>query len=111
MLSMSFGSRIKDLRKELNMSQSDFGKEIGVSGTTISQYESDLRFPDQTILVSICKLLNVSSDFLLGLSDVKSPPLQTGRMVITCELLSEEQLETLRILTRSFQTMNSKKGV
>lgn len=34
---MSFGGRLKSLRKERNLSQSGLGRLIGVSGTTISQ--------------------------------------------------------------------------
>lgn len=45
---MSFGSRLKELRIEKNTSQKQVAKDLGISITTISQYESDSRFPAST---------------------------------------------------------------
>ena len=47
---MSFGSRLKELRIEKNTSQKQVAKDLGISITTISQYESDSRFPNEDML-------------------------------------------------------------
>lgn len=47
---MSFGSRLKELRIENSISQKQVAIEIGISTTTISQYESDRRFPNEEML-------------------------------------------------------------
>lgn len=68
---MSFGSRLKELRIERNSSQKEIADDIGISITAISQYESDSRFPNEDILKRLCLYYNVSSDYLLELTDTK----------------------------------------
>lgn len=72
---MSFGSRLKELRTENNISQKQVAIDIGISTTTISQYESDSRFPNEDMLKRLCIYYKISSDYLLGLTDIKHSPL------------------------------------
>ncbi|MGN4125520.1 helix-turn-helix domain-containing protein [Lysinibacillus sphaericus] len=62
----SLGNRIKYLREKKYISQKDFAKQIGVSSTVLSRYESDDRKPDYDTLQLIADNLNVSTDFLLA---------------------------------------------
>lgn len=67
---MTICERLKVLRKELNMTQSEFGEKIGVKGNTITNYESGNRsMSDQTIL-SICREFNVNRLWLEGKEDI-----------------------------------------
>lgn len=63
---MSIGDRIKYLRKEhLKMTQSEFGKNIGLTPTAIAKYESgDRQISDQTIK-SICREFGINKEWLL----------------------------------------------
>ncbi len=72
---MSFGSRLKELRIGKNESQKVVAKNIGLSINTISQYESDRRFPNEEMLKKLCIYYKISSDYLLGLTNVKHSPL------------------------------------
>lgn len=72
---MSFGSRLRELRIENNISQKQVAIDIGISATTISQYENDSRFPNKEILKRLCLYYKISSDYLLGLTDTKHSPL------------------------------------
>lgn len=72
---MSFGTRLKELRTDKNASQKQVASDIGISITTISQYESDSRFPNEDMLKRLCMYYKISSDYLLGLTDVKHAPL------------------------------------
>lgn len=72
---MSFGSRLKGLRIENKISQKQVAIDIGISTTTISQYENDSRFPKEEMLKRICIYYKISSDYLLGLTDAKHSPL------------------------------------
>lgn len=69
--------RLSLLRKELKLSQSDFGERIGVTNTAISKLEKGERnFTDQMIK-SICREFNISEDWLkTGDGDMfkKRPP-------------------------------------
>lgn len=72
---MSFGRRLKELRTEKRESQKNVARKIGISVNAISQYESNARFPNEEILKRLCEYYNISSDYLLGLTDVKHSPL------------------------------------
>lgn len=56
--------RIKAIRKEVGLTQTDFGKRIGVKGNTITGYETGLRNPSDAILNSICREFNVNEVWL-----------------------------------------------
>ncbi len=94
---MSFGSRLRDLRIANSVSQKRVAADIGVSSTTISQYESDSRFPNEEILKRLCLYYKISSDYLLGLTDLKHAPfsrdeaneklLLSGQMDLICEII------------------------
>ena len=57
-------SRLKQLRKALNLSQGEFGERLGVTGPGISKLENGQRnFTDQMIK-SICREFNVNSLWL-----------------------------------------------
>lgn len=101
-----FGERLKALRKEKNMSQADLGKVLELSCTAISQYESETRFPDYETLIKICKYFDISLDYLFGQINTKTPSLKEGSMVIDCSGFSKEQIETIRLLVRSFKAIN-----
>jgi len=105
---MSFGSRLKELRKEAHLTQTDFGSAIGVSSTTISQYESDDRFPEQKTLIRICQQLSVSSDYLLGLSNVRETLKNYDSIIINLSDYSDEKYEALQIMARALK--NRQKG-
>lgn len=64
---MSIGERIRELRKEQNMSQSKLAKLIGTSQDTVSLWELNKSLPDITSLIAMTKIFDVSSDYLLGL--------------------------------------------
>lgn len=59
-------NRIAELRKLNKISQSAFGKAIGVAQNTISQWERGAREPDLTMLKKIADYFGVSSDYVLG---------------------------------------------
>lgn len=52
-------NRIKQIRKIHNLTQSEFGKKIGVKANTITGYENGLRKPSNAIIQSICREFNV----------------------------------------------------
>lgn len=64
-----FSSRIKELRKNSNQTQSQFADFIGTTQGALSGYENGDRTPSYEILVAIAQKCNVSIDWLCGLSD------------------------------------------
>lgn len=67
-----FASRLKELREESELSQTELADQLGVSRGSISFYENKSRVPDIDVLQNLCKLFSVSSDYLLGLSDLRN---------------------------------------
>lgn len=63
--------RLKELRKSERKTQKEVSELIGVASSTYSMYERGEREPDFETLDKICKLFNVSSDYLIGASDYK----------------------------------------
>lgn len=56
--------RIKDLRKALNMNQTDFGVRLGLKQSTVTGYETGIRTPSDAVITSICREFNVNELWL-----------------------------------------------
>ena len=59
-------NRIKDLRKSLNLTQTDLANKLNVKQNTISNWESERTEIDKTSILFMCEYFNVTSDYLLG---------------------------------------------
>ena len=64
-----FRERLKETLKYNSMSQVTLAKKIGMSQSVINNYCTGKREPTLDVLLLICKALDVSSDYLLGLED------------------------------------------
>jgi len=63
---MNVGSRIKQLREKLGLSQSELAHRAGVAQSTLSYLESGIKSPSIDTLLQICDALGVSISELLG---------------------------------------------
>lgn len=61
--------RIKELRAEFDLSQAKLGDLLSVSQDTISLWENDKALPSVEYIIVICKIFDVSADYLLCLKD------------------------------------------
>ena len=62
---MTIAEKIKQLRKDNNMTQEDLAEKLNVSRQTISKWETDTAVPDAFNIVAISKLFNITTDELL----------------------------------------------
>lgn len=67
------GNRLKLLREEADMGQQDLCNLLNIEQSTLANYENNRRTPKLDILLKIAKCLNVSTDYLLGLTNQKAP--------------------------------------
>ena len=67
----TFGERLNTVLYEQELSQADLDKRTGIGRANISRYVCNKQMPTVDSLITICKTLNVSADWLLGLSDRK----------------------------------------
>ena len=66
MTNMQLGSRISSYRQNKNMTQEELANRIGVTPQALSNWERNQRLPDVSLLISLCNVLEVSADCLLG---------------------------------------------
>ncbi len=62
-------NRLKELRLDKGMTQSQLGKLLCVSQDTVSLWEKGKSLPSVDIVIELCKLYDVSSDYILCLKD------------------------------------------
>jgi transcriptional regulator with XRE-family HTH domain len=62
----SFGQRLKKVLAERNMMQKELAEKIGVNEMAISRYIHGGRIVSVSILIEICKVLNVTPEWLLS---------------------------------------------
>lgn len=66
---MRFSELLTDLRKEYNLSQMQLAEQIGVSQSTIAKLEIGRNEATASTLAKLAAFFDVSTDYLLGLSD------------------------------------------
>lgn len=59
------GSFIAENRKIKNLTQAELGMRLGVSDKTVSKWECGYSAPDITLLISLCKELDITVNELL----------------------------------------------
>ncbi len=94
---MDFANNLKILRNEKGLNQSQLANVLGVSRGSISFYETGERVPDAEVLKKMAAFFGVTSDYLIGLTDVKSVDIQLQKI---CEYtgLNENSVCTLQSL-------------
>ena len=64
-------NRIKNLREKRGLIQELLAAELGITQQMLSKYERDSSIIKVDVLKKLAEYFNVTTDYLLGLSDVK----------------------------------------
>ena len=67
-------NRIRELRKKRCMTMKELGAVVGLAESTISQYETGKREPDNETLLRLGEFFNTSVDYLLGREIIADSP-------------------------------------
>lgn len=86
------GERLAEIRKDHGDTQASLAEKLHVTHFTVSSWEQEKSSPSYELLVSICRLYQVSADYLLGLTRVDPMYVQRRRL----ENFSQEELDQLR---------------
>ncbi|MBQ7504838.1 MAG: helix-turn-helix transcriptional regulator [Ruminococcus sp.] len=70
-MKLSFGEKIRLLREENELNQSQLGEAVNMTQRKISYIECGKYEPSNDDIITLCKFFKVSSDYLLGLTDKK----------------------------------------
>ena len=85
---------IKALREQFGLSQSALAKKLGVTRSAVNAWEMGLSVPTAQYIVELSRLFQVSSDFLLGLSNEEA---------IYVDSLKEQEKKLLYALINYFK--------
>ena len=70
---VSYTKRIRDLREDLDLTQSQIAKALHTTQGYYSKYELGKRALPIEHLITLCKLYDVSADYILGFTNEKKP--------------------------------------
>lgn len=70
---MNFSKRVKQLREEAGLTQKELGLKLNSSASKVSMWERGERAPVSDDLTQLSNFFNVTTDYLLGLSDIRDP--------------------------------------
>lgn len=118
-MSETFASRLKSHLDSKNIQQKSIAATLKVSPAVFSAWMKCKSEPSLDMLANICKELNISSDYLIGLTDTISAPakskekklptngvLNTKRPRNPLDGLTEEQIRHVTTLINSFIAEN-----
>ncbi len=63
-------NRIKDLREDRDLRQTDVAQAIGIDQRSLSNYETGKTNPDSETVIKLAKYFGVTCDYLLGVSNM-----------------------------------------
>ena len=70
---MEFSVRLKELRVDNDMSQTELAEKLNLKASAISKYEKGITQPSIDTLKSLAEIFSVTVDYLIGMSDIKNP--------------------------------------
>lgn len=80
-----FGEKIRSARKALGLTQRQLADMIGVSNTSISNWEKGLSRPDADLIQALCNALHLLPNDFYGTNYTESTPVKTGRHAVSDE--------------------------
>ena len=86
-------NRIRDLREDMDLRQSDLAEKTGIDQRTISNYETGKTAPDAYSLIKLADFFGVSIDYLVG--RVKHDYSTSEKRIQTIEQI-QKQLDELK---------------
>jgi transcriptional regulator with XRE-family HTH domain len=100
MSNLMINRRLLERRNQLNVSQFELAELSDLSQSQISRYELGTNEPTADALIALAKALNVSTDYLLGLTDSQRQPPQSltgveSEMISLLRGMTEKQIDQM----------------
>lgn len=100
---MSFATRLKERREELNLTQAELGHLLGIRGSAISNYEIGVSSPKADVLYKVFDVLKCDANFLFQdeMKTKKAPPVsgEAMRLARDYDSLDDAGRHTVRVVT------------
>ena len=68
-MKLSFGDRIRNLREDMDLNQTQLGKAVNMTQRKVSYIECGKNEPSVEDIIAFCRFFKVSADYLLGIPD------------------------------------------
>lgn len=68
-----FGEKIRNARKALGLTQRQLAQQLGVSNTSVSNWEKGLSRPDADMIQSLCGILRLQPNDFYGTAETAAP--------------------------------------
>ena len=111
-MNLSFGEKIKDARKSKNLTQKQLAEKIGAKHNSVSDWENDKNRPDAATIEILCKVLNITPNYLLDTSPGEYTPAEKT-LIEKYRFISEYSLDGAStvgyILNREYQIAQDRK--
>ena len=69
-----FNCILQELRLDAGLTQEDLADKFNISRSVLSKYETGENEPSYEFLIQCCKFFNVSADYLLGITRIRTSP-------------------------------------
>lgn len=96
---VNFGEKLKTLRTEAGMTQTELAKRLSITKSVVSYYELQERTPSPDVLIQLADIFHVTTDYLLGIDRKK---------MIDVSDLSDEDMHFLLITIETLRKKNKK---
>lgn len=70
MINTEVGRRLKEIRMSSGLTQREVSERLGIVLQQYQTYESGRYQMDYDKIIRVCKILNVSADYLLGIDEI-----------------------------------------
>jgi len=96
---VNIGDKLKTLRTEAGMTQTELAKRLSITKSVVSYYELQERTPSPDVLIQLADIFHVTTDYLLGIDHKK---------MIDVSDLSDEDMHFLLITIETLRKKNKK---
>ncbi|MDD2397974.1 MAG: helix-turn-helix transcriptional regulator [Tissierellia bacterium] len=96
------GKIIRELRIEKGITQNELSNYLGLTPKMVSFYELGERFPPYDIINKLADYFNISTDYLLGRSNIKNPE----KFIQDYRTLSKESIKEIEKFIQQLKTRN-----
>ena len=100
---VGFGERLKKARNDNHLTQVQLAKRLSIDRVTLTNYESDVRFPPIETLIKISKELHVTMEYLLDLP--------SGQETVDVSGLAPNEIEMIRMMVYMFRASREEKNL
>ncbi len=94
--------RIKNLRVQVGLSQSELAKRLGVTKSAVNSWESGTNSPSLNYIIKMSQIFSVSTDYLLGVNE---------RLTVDITDLDDNQKQAVQMIIRLFEKDNLEKQI